>query len=155
MIMADVLKIFLLVVGALIVFNSYWLAGQALFPRMVERSSRQYVNRPIKTLLLGLIVAGPLVLIGLAILENLAGNPLMNIFGWSFILIPALLGVLGSTGWPGRWDVDSLPEDEGQPWLRVLRGGTVLSFTLLPPSWVGCGIAWTVVSGWGGDSRHP
>ena len=35
MIMADVLKIFLLVVGALIVLVSYWLAAESLFPRLV------------------------------------------------------------------------------------------------------------------------
>lgn len=151
MIMADVLKIFLLIVGALVVFNSYWLVSQALFPRAVERCSRQYEFRPIKTLILGATIAGPLVLLGLAVLENLAANPLMSLFGWSLILIPALLGVVGSTGLAklvGR-GLPS-PADESQPWLRVLRGGTVLSLTFLLPfaGWFVVAPA-TVISGLG------
>ena len=151
MIMADVLKIFLLVVGALIIFNSYWLVSKALFPRMVEESSKNYRERPIKSLILGLVVGGPLVLMGLAILDKLAGHPLMNILGWSFILIPALLGVMGSTGLSHKVGCGlPSPKDEGRPWLRVLRGGVVLSFTFLLP-FVGWFVVLpaTVVSGFG------
>ena len=35
MIMADVLKIFLIVVGLMMVSVCYWLAAEALFPRVV------------------------------------------------------------------------------------------------------------------------
>ncbi len=48
MIMADVLKIFLLVLGMLIVIVSYWLAAESLFPRMVARAQAR--NRRSATL---------------------------------------------------------------------------------------------------------
>ena len=56
MIMADVLKIFLIIVGLLVVYVSYWLLAQALFPRMVERASQLY-SKPVKISLIGLIAA--------------------------------------------------------------------------------------------------
>ena len=36
MIMADILKILLIIVGILIVYVSYWLLAEGLFPRLVE-----------------------------------------------------------------------------------------------------------------------
>ena len=54
MIMADVLKIFLLVLGMLIVIVSYWLAAEALFPRLVARAQERYSRRPVRLTLLGL-----------------------------------------------------------------------------------------------------
>lgn len=48
--MADVLTYFLLIVGIMMVFVSYWLAAEALFPDMVvraraDRSSRRRRSR--------------------------------------------------------------------------------------------------------------
>ncbi len=40
MIMADVLKILLIIVGILTIYVSYWLLAEALFPALVERASR-------------------------------------------------------------------------------------------------------------------
>ena len=64
MIMADVLKWALLIVGTQIVFVSYWLAAQALFPQAVERARTQY-SHPWKLTLLGLLMSAPLIAVGI------------------------------------------------------------------------------------------
>ena len=66
MIMADILKIFLLIVGLLTVYVSYWLVAQALFPGVVERA-RQHYARPVKITLIGIAAALLPVIIGAAI----------------------------------------------------------------------------------------
>src|SRR6266480_4140364 len=40
MVVADILMWFLLVIGIYIVFNSYWLAFQGMFPDFVDRPAR-------------------------------------------------------------------------------------------------------------------
>src|SRR3989442_15864938 len=95
MIMADVLKWFLLIVGTQIVFVSYWLVTQALFPRMVERAQAQYA-RPLKLTLLGLIMVAPLIAAGLYFFK--LKNPVMQIVAGAFVLTPVVIGLIGSTG---------------------------------------------------------
>jgi hypothetical protein len=151
MIMADVLKIFLLVVGALMVLVCYWLCSEALFPRMVERSRRHYSCHPIKITLLGALLGIPPVILGLAIMNGVGGHPLGQMIGGGLILVTLLAGILGSTGLSRQIGCGlPSPVDEGQPWRRVLRGGVVLSFTFLLP-FLGWFVltAWTVVSGFG------
>ena len=41
MIMADVLKIALIIIGFLLCYVVYWLASAALFPAVVERAKQQ------------------------------------------------------------------------------------------------------------------
>ena len=62
MIMADILKIFLLVVGGVLVFIAFWLAAEALFPALVERARGQY-GRPWRLTFAGLAMAAPFVAI--------------------------------------------------------------------------------------------
>src|SRR5258706_8302680 len=95
MIMADVLKILLLIVGILTIYVSYWLLAEALFPALVERASRQY-GRPVKITLIGLVAAVAPFVIGIA-LANVP-NPLFKVLGITLIVIPAMLGLAGSAG---------------------------------------------------------
>lgn len=150
MIMADVLKILLLVLGTLIVFVSYWLAAAALFPRVVERSKQTYDRRPVRATLIGALVSTPFLLLGLALLGG-APAPGLKLLGVVLLAVPALLGLLGSAGLGERIGA-GLPSsgDAQHPWRRVLRGGTVLSLTFLLPvvGWLGV-LPWTLVSGVG------
>ena len=66
MIMADILKILLIIVGILAVYVSYWLLAQALFPGLVERASRQY-RQPLRISLIGLAAALWPVVLGLTV----------------------------------------------------------------------------------------
>jgi len=147
MIMADVLQVTLLIVGTLVVFISYWLAAEALFPRMVERARQQYTAHSILITLLGTVIIAPMWFVGILLAQN--GKPVVGI---ALMGIPWLLGMLGSAGLAQRIG-GGLPSslDEAHPWRRQLRGGIVLSLTFLLPlvGWFFV-LPWTVVSGLGG-----
>ena len=148
MIMADILKIFLLIVGLLTVYVSYWLVAQALFPGVVERARHHY-SRPVKITLIGLLAAALPVVLG-GIVSNLP-NPALKLIGVTLMVIPALLGLIGSAGLTLRIGAGlASPLDEQQPWRRVLRGGILLSLTFLLPfvGWFVLPI-WALVSGFG------
>lgn len=141
MIMADILKIFLLTLGILIVYVSYWLLSEALFPKFVERASRFYL-KPVKISLLGLVVAIVPMLMG-AQMANLP-NPLLKIIGITLLVLPGLLGLVGSAGLTLRIGLGlPSPLDAEQPWRRVLRGGVLLAFSFLLPV-----IGWVVIPVW-------
>ncbi len=146
--MADILKIFLLILGLLIVYVSYWLLAQALFPRLVERASRHYAQ-PLKISLVGLVVASFPIVLGLMI-ANLA-NPFLKVTGLTLAIAPVMVGLIGSAGLTLRIGTGlPSPADELQPWRRVLRGGVLLSFAFLLPvvGWIVLP-AWALVSGCG------
>lgn len=148
MIMADILKIFLLIVGLLTVYVSYWLVAQALFPKLIERA-RQHYSNPVKITLLGVAVAVLPFVLG-AMISNLA-NPALKLIGVTMMVVPALLGLVGSAGLTARIGAGlPSPIDDQQPWRRVLRGGILLSLTFLLPfvGWFVLPI-WALVSGLG------
>lgn len=148
MIMADILKIFLIVVGLLTVYVSYWLVAQALFPRLVERA-RQHYAKPVKITLIGLAAAVLPFVLGVMISQ--LPNPVFKITGITLMVIPAMLGLIGSAGLTQRIGAGlASPLDEQQPWRRVLRGGILLALTFLLPfvGWIVLPI-WTMVSGFG------
>jgi hypothetical protein len=147
--MADVLKIVFLILGTLIVLVSYWLAAAALFPRTVARARVVYSERPVRATLIGVVVGGPSVLVGLALLN--APNGAAKLLGVLVVSTQVLLGLVGSAGLGERIGA-GLPSagDEGHAWRRVLRGGTVLSLTFLLPiiGWFGV-LPWALTSGVG------
>jgi len=148
MIMADILKIFLIIVGLLTVYVSYWLVAQALFPAVVERAQQHY-SRPVKITFIGLLAAALPVVLG-AIISNLP-NPAFKLTGVTLMVVPAMLGMIGSAGLTLRIGAGlPSPLDESQPWRRVLRGGVLLSLTFLLP-FVGWFVlpVWALVSGFG------
>ncbi len=149
MIMADVLKIVLLIVGAQIVFISCWLAAEALFPTLVESARERYRSHPIRISLMGVLALAPLGVLGAALAN--APNPAFKLAGAMVLSVPFLLGLLGSAGLSLHvgYGLPSMA-DERQPWLRVLRGGIVLVFVFLLPfiGWFFL-LPWTLVSGLG------
>ena len=149
MIMADVLKIVFLILGAFLIFSSYWLAAVALFPRVVERARQQYEKHAVKITLLGLVIMIPAIAIGIGF--GKAPNPVAKMIGVALVAVPVLLGLIGSTGLCQRVGC-GLPSalDEQQPWRRVLRGGIVVALTFLLPviGWF-IVLPWTIVSGCG------
>ena len=145
--MADILKIFLLIVGGLLIFISFWLAAEALFPGLVERARDQY-RRPWKLTFAGLAMVGPLLGLAFAV-SKAANNPLMNIAAIGILGVVLVGGLAGSAGFAKRIGAGlPSPIDDAQPWRRVLRGGIVLTLTFLLPfiGWMGLSI-WTLVTG--------
>ncbi len=160
MIMADILKIFLLIVGVLTVFVSYWLIAQALFPGLVERARRHY-SQPVRITLIGLAAAALPVVVGAAI--SSLPNPALKLIGVTLLLTPALLGLVGSAGLTVRIGAGlPSPTDEQQPWRQGLRGGILLALSFLLPfvGWIVLPI-WTLVGGLGAlilslkEARNP
>lgn len=148
MIMADVLKILLIILGILTIYVSYWLLAQALFPALVERASRHY-GKPLRISLVGIAVALAPVVLGLVLSKG--PNPLVKIVGLALVIIPILLGLAGSAGLTLRIGAGlPSPVDVEQPWRRVLRGGILLAFSFLLPvvGWFIIPI-WVLVSGLG------
>ena len=146
--MADILKIVFIILGILIVYISYWLLAEALFPRLVENAGRQY-GRPLRVTLIGLGAAILPVFVG--ILMSKTPNPLLKFIGITLVVVPGLLGLAGSAGLTRRIG-SGLPSplDATQPWRRVLRGGIVLAFSFLLPvvGWIIIPL-WVLVSGLG------
>jgi hypothetical protein len=148
MIMADILKIVFIILGILIIYVSYWLLAEALFPRLVEKASRHY-GRPIRLTFLGLAVS--LLPVVLGIVLSKAPNPVLKFIGITLIVVLGLLGLVGSAGLTLRIGLGlPSPTDGAQPWRRVLRGGIVLACSFLLPvvGWIIIPL-WVLVSGLG------
>ncbi len=132
MIMADVLKIFLIVLGMLLVLISYWLAAESLFPRLVARAQDRYRTRPVRITLLGALIGAPLVTVGLSLLQE--GNAPAKAAGFLLASVAVLGGLLGSAGLCRRIGSGlPSPADATRPWRRVLRGAVVLALMSLLP----------------------
>jgi hypothetical protein len=146
--MADILKIFLIILGILTIYVSYWLLAEALFPDLVERA-RQHYRRPVRISLIGLAAAiGPLIV---GIIFSKLPHPLLKMLGITLLVTPAMLGLAGSAGLTLRIGAGlPSPVDEAQPWRRVLRGGILLACSFLLPvvGWIVIPL-WVLVSGFG------
>jgi hypothetical protein len=146
--MADILKIFLIILGILTIYVSYWLLAEALFPALVEGSGRHY-GKPLKISFIGLAVAIAPVILGLMLAK--VPNPLIKLLGITLVVVPAMLGLAGSAGLTLRIGAGlPSPADERQPWRRVLRGGVLLACSFLLPvvGWIVIPL-WVLVSGLG------
>jgi hypothetical protein len=141
MIMADVLKILLIIIGILMIYVSYWLLAEALFPQLVEKASEQY-RKPFKITGIGLAVGALPVVLGIILSKG--PNPMAKLIGLTLLIVPGLLGLAGSAGLTLRIGAGlPSPVDEAQPWRRVLRGGVVLACSFLLPV-----VGWIIIPLW-------
>ena len=146
---ADVLQVLLLILGAMLIFQAYWLAGAGLFPRLVGQARDRY-KTPIRTTLIGLAVVVPTLLLARVALGNETNPTSVKVIGVVIGVVPLMLGAIGSAGLCQLIGLGlPAPGDQSQNWRRVWRGGWVLNFCyLLPgPGWVF--LAWGIVSGCG------
>ncbi|HRI86976.1 MAG TPA: hypothetical protein PLJ47_03435 [Candidatus Hydrogenedentes bacterium] len=138
MIMADVFKILFIILGILITTVSYWLLFEALFRRAVKGASLAYEAHPYRVTIIGAVVAAPLFVAGLALLNSAAGLKLVGAILVSGLLLIGLLGSAGLARLVGMRLASAT--DQHYPWRRVLRGGIILSITFVLPI-----IGWFVV----------
>ena len=146
---ADVLQVLLLILGAMLVFQAFWLFGTALFPRMVGQARDRY-KTPIRTTLIGLAVVVPTFFIGIFWLQNI-DNIIVKIIGLVIGVVPLILGAIGSAGLCQLIGLGlPAPGDQSQNWRRVWRGGWVLNFCYLLPvaGWFVI-LPWSIISGCG------
>ena len=140
---ADLLQVLLLILGAMLIFQAYWLAGAGLFPRLVGQARDRY-KTPIRTTLIGLAVVVPTFFIGIFWLAN-KDNNIVKIIGIVIGIVPLMLGAIGSAGLCQLIGLGlPAPGDQSQNWRRVWRGGWVLNFCYLLPF-----IGWFVILPWG------
>jgi len=129
---ANVLQVLLLILGVMLVFQAYWLAGTALFPRLVG-SARDRYKKPFRTTLIGLVVVVPGFFLGFMVLGQ-ASQPVFKGIGFVVGSLPLLAGMIGSAGLCQLIGSGlPAPGDQSQNWRRVWRGGWVLNFCYLLP----------------------
>lgn len=128
---ANVLAWVFLTLGFFLMFVGYWLAAMALFPRHVVKCEALFA-RPVMVSLVGLLLSVVPIVIGLLVLK--AFPVALKWIGLVLIALPILAGLIGSAGLARRIGAGmQAPVDATQPWRIVLRGGVVLSLTLLLP----------------------
>jgi len=132
MIFADILFWFLMVAGASLALNAYWLAAVALFRPAVERAHETYATRPVAATLAGLGALVPVA--GVFVVFARAAHPGVKLVTGAVLMVPLLLALVGSAGLADRIGAGlRSPVDRQQPWRRVLRGGAVLALLFLVP----------------------
>ena len=132
MIVADILMWFFLIVGTYIVFNSYWLATQGLFPQFVDRCRERIHSAPVRRFFFGLGLTVPIAGLGIAMLN--APKAGLKFGGAAILILLFLAGLCGATGIAAQIGTGlGKPGDEEQSWRRVLRGGGVLGLTFILP----------------------
>src|SRR5260370_8658427 len=98
MIVADILMWFLLIMGTYVIFISYWLAAQALFPELTDRCRQRIKAAPLKQALIGLGWTIPAAAAGIALLN--VPNPLLKFLGPTLRLLLILAGLVSSSAPP-------------------------------------------------------
>jgi hypothetical protein len=133
MIFADILFWLLVVAGGYLALNAYWLAAIALFRPAVERCHRTYGTRPVASVLIGLMVLVPTLLVAVGLAKHLP-HPLDKLILSAGLIGPGIFALIGSAGLADRIGAGlPSPSDSLQPWRRVLRGGAVLGLMFLVP----------------------
>ena len=129
----NVLFWFLMIAGAYLALNAYWLAAVALFRPAVERARLTYATRPVAATLAGLLAFVPVGLVFL-VFARTAGHPGIRIVTGGLLMVPLVLALIGSAGLADKIGAGlASPVDEAQPWRRVLRGGAVLALLFVVP----------------------
>ncbi|MDP6794682.1 MAG: hypothetical protein QF721_10665 [Verrucomicrobiota bacterium] len=145
----DVLKVLLLILSVMLVFQAYWLAGTALFPRLVGQARDRY-KKPFRTTLIGLAVVVPAFFLGFMVLGQ-RSQPVFKVIGFVIGSVPLIAGLIGSAGLCQLIGLGlPAPGDQSQNWRRVWRGGWVLNFCYLLPfaGWFVL-LPWGIISGCG------
>jgi hypothetical protein len=131
--LADVFTFLFVILGFLIVYVGYWLMAFGLFPEHTARCAGQMSRAPVKTTLLGAVVAVPLITIGFMI-SSKSPHAVGKFVGIGIVLLTLLVALFGAAGLALRigQGLHSM-RDEQEPWRRILRGGIVLALTFVLP----------------------
>ena len=114
MIFADILFWFLVVLGAYLALNAYWLAAVALFRPAVERAHRTYATRPVAATLVGLVALVPVA--GVLAVFSKAAHPGVKLLAGAALLVPLVpVTLIGSAGLADRIGTGlAMPVDAAQ-----------------------------------------
>jgi hypothetical protein len=111
-----------------LILLGHWLVSSGMFPRATESFVRQYDERPVRALLLGVVTYGPVILL----LLNAAKLPvpirIVVIVAGVLALLIAFAGTAGLAQRIGR----NLCA-ECNRWQQCLRGGVMLGLVFITP----------------------
>lgn len=127
---AELYKIIFSILGGYLLFVSFWVCTQALFPKFIRTAQDTYA-RPWLNLLIGGIVLG---IVGalVAILQKTGGAG--QLVGGGLGLALLIFALAGSAGLARKIGCGMIhPSDKEQPWRRTLRGGMTMGMLLLIP----------------------
>ena len=131
--LADVFTFLFVILGFLIVYVAYWLATAGLFPRLTERCADRLGQSPVKSVIVGVVAWGALMLLGGGLSAGAKDGFLKGV-GVVVMIVSAIVALAGSSGVAHRIGSGlRSTRDDAEPWRRVLRGGIVLALTFVLP----------------------
>jgi hypothetical protein len=112
-----------------LILLGHWVVAGGMFPRAIEAFVRQYEERPIRALLLGLVTYGPIffLLLNVAKLPGTVPRIAMIAVG----LLSLLIAFAGSAGLALR--IGRNLSGAASPWHQCLRGGVMLALVFITP----------------------
>ncbi|MDZ4754915.1 MAG: hypothetical protein SGJ11_10525 [Phycisphaerae bacterium] len=124
-------------VGVLLVVIAYAACGNAMLPNVTERGRDQLALRPVRTMLLGLMVSAPWVFAAI-VLMNLpnGGLKLLGIvlgLAWVLIALAGLSAVALHVGDRGSGGGGAGGTGGGARWTHVTRGAGFVALTWMLP----------------------
>ncbi|MEO6740385.1 MAG: hypothetical protein ABIP20_09045 [Chthoniobacteraceae bacterium] len=111
-----------------LILLGHWLVAGGMFPKATSAIVRQYDERPIRALLLGLVTYGPIFLLLLNSAKLPVPPRIAVIVGGVFALLIALAGTAGLAMRIGR----NLSAGASR-WEQCLRGGVMLALVFITP----------------------
>ncbi len=140
MILADILLWLLVIAGSLTALVASWLAIAAVAPHWTRSCQQGARQHPLLGLVLGMVVALPLVVIAGRVLALAAGpERLIGLLLVGLVLLGAIAGSVGFAGLVGAGLARPGPAEAGDASASrtsadaVLRGGVVLALCVLFP----------------------
>lgn len=112
-----------------LILLGHWLVAGGMFPRATEAFVRQYDERPVRALLLGLFTYGPVFVLFLNT-AKLPGTPL-RLLALSAGVFALLIAFAGTAGLALRIGRNLSPEPDR--WRQCLRGGVMLGLVFVTP----------------------
>ena len=112
-----------------LILLGHWIAFGGMFPRATSEFVRQYDERPIRALLLGLVTYGPILVLFLNA-AKLPGTPLRIVVLAAGVLA-LLIAFAGSAGLALR--IGRNLSADASRWQQALRGGVMLGLVFITP----------------------
>ena len=112
-----------------LILLGHWLVSGGMFPKATAAFVRQYDERPIRALLLGVFTYGPIFILFLNT-NNLPGVP-ARLFALGVGVASVLIALAGTAGIALRIGRNLCAD--ASPWQQSLRGGVMLALVFITP----------------------
>ncbi len=117
-------------VGILLIAVAYAVCGSALLPRAAERGRERLAQRPLRTLLVGLGLSVPWMLVAILLIASGKGS-IVGLVGAGLAIAWVLVALLGLAS--VALHVGSRGEVGPARWTTTVRGAAIVSLTWMLP----------------------